>query len=117
MADLPVPQEHCGKLKKLSSKQPLRGTRYEFSLSRALDLRRFFMPNIDKVVKTVMHEVAEGKVAVRETMCSVLKNQEIVIAQNKCITNLLAEINNKLSMISGIEPDFLQTKQTDDIHE
>lgn len=86
-------------VKDLSKTPSFRAKRAKFNIARALDLRRFFMPNVDKIVKTVMHEISEGKTAVREIMFSSLKNQEIIIAQNKCITNLLAEINDKLSSV------------------
>lgn len=88
------------KLKKISETNSLRAKRDNFKLTRALDLRRFFMPNVDKVIKNVMHEIADGKAAVRETMTSALKNQEIIIAQNKRMTNLLAEINDKLAALT-----------------
>lgn len=91
------------KLKKFSELRASREKRDNFKLTRALDLRRFFMPNIDKVVKNVMHEISDGKAAVRETMFSALKNQEIIIAQNKCITNLLAQINDKLAAFTESE--------------
>lgn len=103
MPDLPTNVNCSDKLKKFSETNLLRAKRGDFKLTRALDLRRFFMPNIDKVVKTVMHEISDGKAAIRETMFSALKNQEIIIAQNKCITNLLAEISDKLSVLTPNE--------------
>lgn len=55
------------------------------------------MPNVDKIVKNVMHEISDGKVAVRETMNAALRNQEIIIAQNKRVVNLLEQICSSIS--------------------
>lgn len=60
------------------------------------DIRRFFMPNVDKVVKNVMHEISDGKTALREAVRATLRNQEIIIAQNKHVIGLLEQINAKL---------------------
>lgn len=54
------------------------------------------MPNVDKIVKNVMHEISDGKAAVRETMTSALRNQEVIIVQNRQIIDLLEKINGKL---------------------
>lgn len=56
------------------------------------------MPNVDKIVKNVMHEISDGKVAVRETMDTALRNQDIIIAQNKRLIDLLEQINSKISL-------------------
>lgn len=54
------------------------------------------MPNMDKVVKNVMHEISDGKTALREAVHATLRNQEVIIAQNKHIIGVLEQINAKL---------------------
>lgn len=63
------------------------------------------MPNVDKVVKNVMHEISDGKTALREAVRATLRNQEIIIAQNKHVIGLLEQINCKL----GPQREFPQT--------
>lgn len=80
-------------LSKLPASKSVRSRRQEQDSSSAFDIRRFFMPNVDKIVKNVMHELSDGKIAVRETMNSALRNQEIMIAQNKRVIDLLEKLN------------------------
>lgn len=54
-----------------------------------LTLRRFFMPNIDKIVKALLHEMTES----REVMKSGIRNQELIIQQNQQIIDTLAKIH------------------------
>jgi hypothetical protein len=58
--------------------------------------RRFFMANIEKIAKSMMHEISDGKVALHESFTAYLRNQEIIIAQNKHIIDTLEAINQKL---------------------
>lgn len=66
------------------------------SLGQTLDIRRFFMPNVDKLLKNFMHEVNDSKSVVREGMAAALKNQATMIKQNECIIQLLTDINTTL---------------------
>lgn len=83
-------------LSKLPASKSTRSRRQEQESGSAFDIRRLFMPNVDKIVKNVMHELSDGKIAVRETMNSALRNQEIMIAQNKRIIDLLEDLNANL---------------------
>lgn len=81
------------KLAKVPAEKPSRTKRHtEQSNDTSLDIRRLFMPNVDKIVKNVMHEISDGKAALREIMKSALHNQEIIINQNKNIISLLEEL-------------------------
>lgn len=93
-----------GKFKKMSAIKSYRSKRPNKHLSSAFDIRRFFMPNVDKIVKNVMHEISDGKSAVRETMSAALRNQEIVIAQNKRLIDLLEQISAKLAHARDAAP-------------
>lgn len=55
------------------------------------------MANIEKIAKNVMHDVADGKVILQESLTAYLRNQEIIIAQNKHMIDTLESINQKIN--------------------
>ncbi|MEG6586572.1 hypothetical protein [Dendrosporobacter sp. 1207_IL3150] len=57
-------------------------------LFESLDLRRFFMPNIDKIVKALFNQMDES----REVMRAAVRNQELLIQQNQMIVESLEKI-------------------------
>lgn len=60
------------------------------SIMKPLSLRRFFMPNIDKIVKSLLNEMEESK----EVMKAGVRNQEKLIQQNDQIIDTLEKIYN-----------------------
>lgn len=48
------------------------------------------MPNIDKIVKALLHEMTES----REVMKTGIRNQELIIQQNQQIIDALDKIHN-----------------------
>jgi len=67
------------------------------SIVKAMNLRRFFMPNIDKLVKNLFAEIADGK----EIMKNAVRNQEIIIAQNKQLIDALEQIVGAIDYVKG----------------
>ncbi len=55
------------------------------------------MASIEKIAKSMMHEISDGKVALHESFAAYLRNQEVIIAQNKHVIDTLESINQKLT--------------------
>jgi hypothetical protein len=66
-------------------------------LSAVFHKRRFMMANIEKIAKNMMHDVADGKAILQESLTAYLRNQQIIIAQNKHIIDTLECINQKIN--------------------
>ena len=61
------------------------------------------MPNIEKMAKSLAHELGDTREEMNVKMGSALKNQEIIIAQNKKLIELLGCINQKLTVAEKAE--------------
>lgn len=70
--------------------------RHRQAKPQSFDIGRFFMPNIEKMAKSLGHEFSGAREELRSGMSASLRNQEIVIAQNKKIIELLEGIHRTL---------------------
>ncbi len=61
--------------------------------ANSFSLRRFFMPNIDKIVKALLSELEESK----EVMKTGIRNQERLIQQNQQIVDSLEKIYSSIA--------------------
>lgn len=61
------------------------------------------MASIEKMAKSLMHELADGKTALAEKSEALLRNQEIIIVQNRNIIQLLENIDKKILTPTNID--------------
>ncbi len=90
------------KLRPINEQEKKTSTKHK-SNNQNFDIGRFFMPNVEKMAKSLAHELSDTREELNVKAACALKNQEVIIAQNQKIIELLGCINSKMNSAQNDE--------------